>query len=103
MIGALLQVIVGSLWFPVALSALAFSWAGYRGFPYGIVLLAAVYFTGYELWVTRSSFRYAFGLRDPLAPWWHRPTQIAAIVAIMFSAFLGAGSAVYFLVRAISN
>ena len=103
MIAALCRVILGSLWLPVTLSLLSFAYFGYRGTPYVLVILSAAFFTCYELWAMRPSFHYAFGAHNPPSPWWHKPTQIAAIVLILFGAFLGAGSAVYFLVQHVSN
>ncbi len=103
MIAALLRVILGSLVLPAVVSVLVFGYLGYRGVPYWIVTPTAVFLTCYQLWTARPSFRHVFGANYPLSPWWHKPTQIAAIALIFFGAFWGIGSGIYFWARSFSN
>lgn len=102
MLAATARAIFLSLVGPVGLSLIWAAYFGYKHSRYLFVVIGALICTGYFLWTARSSFRHAFG-NHGARPRWHLPTQVLAIVAITFAAFLIADSLIYWLVARASR
>ena len=86
---------------PVALSIAGPIYYGYTNGPYWCVLIWAAVCTVGTVWLYRHSFKAAFGDGDYSAA--VKLGNVIAIVIVMGLLFVGGDTAIYFLVRSISN
>jgi hypothetical protein len=92
-------VVLLSMALPVALSVTGPIYYGYTNGPYWRVLIWAAVCTIGAVWFYRSSFTAAFGDASAAV----KLVNLIAIVLVMGLCFVLGDSAIYFLVRAISN
>jgi hypothetical protein len=94
-------VVLLSMALPVALSIAGPIYYGYKNTPYSAVLIWAAVWTVGAVWFYRQSFTAAFSDADyPAAV---KLLNIIAIIVTISLCFLAGDSAIYFLVRSISN
>jgi hypothetical protein len=90
---------------PVALSALGPIYAGYNNKAFSQVVVWALICAGAFVWRSKPSIRYAIESERAEGTWtpWSAPRLVAMIAVQMVLMFLAGHSALYYLVRQISN
>ena len=94
-------VVLLSMALPVVLSVAGSIYYGYINEPYWRVLIWAVVCSIGSVWLYRQSFTAAFSDADYSTGM--KLVNVIAIVLVIGLCFLGGDSAIYFLVRSISN
>lgn len=90
---------------PLALSALGPIYSGYSNEPFWFVAIWAVIWSAAFVWRSRPSIRYAIESARDEGNWtpWLAPRLVIMIAVQMTLMFLAVHSAIYYLVKQISN